>query len=270
MNNTFWPLVVKEIKQRKWTITSYSLIAFSFLWLYSAIFPSFAKESAKLSELFESYPKAILEAFNIEQLQLTTFSGYISAEHFSLVWPLMAILITVSTAGVMLAGEVERGTMSLMLAMPVSRSRLYIAKYFAGMIMLLIFTLFSSIAIIPLAAVTNIDISSANVWLVSVLSFVFGWAIYSLAFMFSSVVKERSRVYFIMGGGLMLMYVANVVSGLIDSLDRLKYVSFFHYYTPDKALVAGKLSISSCAIFVAVAVLSAIVGYIAFNKRDIS
>lgn len=270
MSSAFWPLVAKEIKQRKWTIISYSLIAFGFLWLYSAIFPSFAKESAKLNELFDAYPKALLEAFNIEQLQLSTFSGYISAEHFSLVWPLMAILIAVSTAGVMLAGEIERGTMSLLLALPVSRSKLYVSKYVAGVLALAIFTLFSSAVVIPLAGLSNIDVNAANVWRVTLLSFAFGWSVFSLSFMFSAMLKERSRVYFVVGGGLMLMYVANLVSGLVNSLDKFKYVSFFHYYTPDKALVGGKLSISSCALFAIVALISTAVGYFVFNKRDIS
>lgn len=270
MSSPLMALVVKELRQRKWTIISYSLIAFGFLWLYSAIFPSFAKESAKFNELFDAYPKALLEAFNIEQLQLSTFSGYISAEHFSLVWPLMAILISISTAGVMMAGEIERGTMALLLSLPVSRSKLFISKYVAGLVAFAVFTLFSSAAVIPLAGLSNIEVSAANVWRVTLISFAFGWAIFSVAFMISSLVKERSRVYFIVGGGLMLMYVANLVSGLVNSLDKLKYVSFFHYYIPDKALVAGKLSASSCLLFAVVAVISTAIGYLAFNKRDIS
>lgn len=266
----FWVVLQKELYQRRWTILAYSLIGFAFLWLYVGIYPSFEKESAKFNELVQSYPKALLEAFNIEQLQLTTIAGFISVEHFGFMWPLMAILLMVSTAGQAVAAEIERGTMALLLSLPIGRFRLYLAKYLAGIVILLVFAMFSIAVVVPLVHWTGYSISAANVARVFVLSVCFGWAVYGVSFMVSAWVRERSRVYVVMAGGLILMYVANIASGLVKSLDKLKYVSIFHYYTPDKALVLGQLQNVSVLVFVAVAIVASIVGMVWFVRRDIS
>lgn len=263
-------LIRKEIYQRRWSLLTYCVIAFGFVWMYIAIYPSFQKESAKFNELMEAYPKALLEAFNIEQLQLNTVEGYISAEHFSFVWPLMAILIMLSTGGQAIAGEIERGSMALLLSLPAGRLKLFVSKYISGLIILLLFVVFSILAVIPLAKFSGLSISADNVWRAAVLSLCFAWAIFSTSFMVSSMVSERSKVYFAVGGTLLLMYVANIVSGLVDKLDKLKYISAFYYYVPDKALVQGHLSTQALVVFVVAAMVTSTIGLIIFLRRDIS
>lgn len=268
--SSFLAVAGKEVKQRRWAIIGFSLIALLFLALYVSIYPSFQKETAKFDELLKAYPKALLEAFNIEQLQMSKFEGYISAEHFSFVWPLMAILFSLSMAGVAIAGEIERGTMAVLLSLPIGRMRLYFAKYLGGLLAIFIFVLASIVSVWPLAQVADLSISALNLGRVTLLSLCFAWAIFSLGFMVSAMVKEKAKVYFSIGGLLILMYVAKIVSGLIDSMDKFKYASFFYYYSPDKAIVHGDLSSLSIAVFVSVAVMATAIGLLVFVRRDVS
>lgn len=269
-DNQTWTIIKKELYQRRWALFGFSLAAILFILLYISIFPSFQKETAKLNDLFDAYPKAVLQAFNIDQLQFSTFEGYISAEHFSFVWPLMAIFLALSLAGVGFAGEIEKGTMAFLLSQPVSRAKIYWAKYSSGILALTAFTTLSILLIIPLAKIQNIEVNSVNVLKTAVLSLCFVWAVYSLAILVSSVTSEKNRTYFALGGLLLIMYVANVVSGLVTPLKSLKYVSFFNYYAPSKTLTTGVLPISSLVIFCAVTVIAMILGYIFFSRRDIS
>lgn len=259
----------KELRQRKWALISYSAISVGFVWLYVAIFPSFAKESEKFNELLKSYPKALLEAFNITQLQMSNIEGYISAEHFSFIWPLMAILLGLSTAGIMLAGEIERGTANLLLSLPVSRTKQYIGKYFAGSVLMLIFVVLSTVSIIPFTRIYDISISQSHIATTTILCWAFAQCIFSIGYMFSAMFKERSHVYFVSAGILMMMYVANIVSGLVDSLEKVKYISLFHYFSPDKALVNGEISGRSLLVFFGLSIITAVIGFVVFRSRDI-
>lgn len=268
--NTVYTLMRKELVQRRWSVLAYSLIAFALIWLYIALYPSVQEQSAEFNKLFEAYPKALFEAFNIEQIQLGTVAGYILVEHFSFVWQILAILLALSMAGQSIAGEIERGTMAMLLSMSFGRLRLCLSKYLAGLAILLVFILFSVVSIIPLTSVMNLSISAANVWRTALVSFCFAWAIYAVSMMVSAAVRERSRVYFIVGGSLLLMYVAKIFSGLVDNLEKLKYVSFFYYYSPDKALVKGELSLQPFLVFGGIAVVATLVGMIIFIRRDIS
>jgi ABC-2 type transport system permease protein len=105
---------------------------------------------------------------------------------------------------------------------------------------------------------------------ITILGLFFSLAIYSLALMFSAIYSEKSKVYFWTGGILITMYVANIVSGLVDSMKNLQYLSFFHYFAGDKALVHGELSTLSLAVFGITAIVGLIIGLAVFNKRDIS
>lgn len=270
MKNQLLKNIYKELSQRRWAILGFCLGAFLFLLLYVSIYPSFQNESAKFNEVLESYPKALLEAFNIDQLNLNSLSGYVSVEHFSLVWPLMAIFFTLSMAGQTIAGEIEKGTLTVLLSLPLGRPKIIISKYLSGIISLLIFIISSIFTLIPLAKLFSLSISVENVGKVALLSMMFSLAVYSVGILFSSIFSEKSRVYFVVGGLLLIMYIANIVSGLIKSLDSLKYLSFFHYYQPDKAIVQGRLYLSSFIVFVVtIAVTFALSNYI-FSKRDIS
>lgn len=265
-----WAIIKKELSQRRWALFGYGLAALSFLLLYILIYPSFQSETAKFNELLEAYPKALLQAFNIDQLQLTTFEGYISAEHFSFVWPLMAIFLSMSLAGVAFAGEVEKGTMAFLLSQPISRARVFIAKYVSAFLALLSFVVISIVTIIPLAGIQSIAVNSGNIVRTAILSLLFAWAIYALAAMVSSTTSERSKSYFVVGGLLLLMYVANVVSGLVNNLDWLKFVSYFHYFQPAKILSGGAIELSSIAIFSLTIIMSFCVGLVIFLRRDMS
>lgn len=265
-----WAIIRKELYQRRWALFGYSLAAIAFLLLYILIYPSFQSETAKFNELLEAYPKALLQAFNIDQLQLSTFEGYISAEHFSFVWPLMAIFLSMSLAGVAFAGEIEKGTMAFLLSQPLSRARIFVAKYLGAIVALTIFVVLSILAIIPLAGLQNISVDAGNILRTATISLLFAWAIYALSTMVSSVVSERSKSYFAVGGLLLLMYVSNVVSGLVNGLDWLKFTSFFHYYQPAKILAGGSIETLSLAVFIGTIVIATIIGYILFKYRDIS
>ena len=263
-------LINKEIYVRRWSLISFSVGSIAFLLLYVLIFPSFQHETAKFNELLQSYPKAVLKAFNIENLQFSSIEGYISAEHFSFVWPLLAIFLAISTAGNSIAGEIEKATMAITLSMPIKRAKIYIAKALSGLLSIGGFALVTTLSLIPLSKINNVSLNYNHVLKVSVLATLFALAIYCLAMMFSAIYSEKSKVYFWMGGILVSMYVANIVSGLVNNLKNLEYISMFHYFSADKAIVQGHLSLQSILVFAVLSIISLLIGYAVFIKRDIS
>lgn len=263
-------IIKKEIFVRRWSLFGFTLGSVGFLLLYVLIYPSFQNEAARFNELLQSYPKAVLKAFNMEQLNISSASGYISAEHFSFVWPLLAIFLAIGTAGNSIAGEIEKATLAISLSAPVKRARLYLAKMYSGIIIVCGFAIVSILALIPLTMINDVAINSTNVLKITILGLFFALAIYSLALMFSAIYSEKSKVYFWTGGILLSMYVANIVSGLVSSMKNLQYLSFFHYFAPDKALVNGQLSTQALAVFGATAVISLGIGLVIFKNRDIN
>lgn len=261
-------IIIKELSQRRIATITFCLIGLGFLWLYTAMYPSLAKSSADIAAVYKTIPKSIMQAFNIEQLDFS-FNGFLASKHFDLAWPLMAILLSLSLAGNTIAGEIEQGTMNFLLAQPVSRRDLYIAKYLAGTIMMTIFVVCSILAIIPLTMVYNISSSASTIWLSAGVSWLFAMAIFSLGFFASSLFRERSRVYFLAGGLIFLMYIARVFSAIFDQLSWLKHLSFFYFYNANSLFGSGTLNQVSTVVFGLTIVLGFGFGLYIFQKRDI-
>lgn len=267
-----WTIFSRILKDRKWTILIYGLAAILFLWMYIALFPYVQSQAEQFSKLIEAYPKAMMEAMDLEmsQLSFTKLESFLAMEYFSFIWPIMAIALAVSLAGAIVSGEVEKGTIELLLSQPISRVKLFFAKYLTSLVILIIFTLVSIFAVIPLAEAYNIEYFLKNYFTAGILSFLFGLAVLSISALMSSIFSEKGRVYFASVGILILMYVLNIIANLKENLSDLKYASFFHYFDTSKALVENNIDGLSIWVFVGVSVVFTILAAIWFSKRDIT
>src|SRR4051794_16380744 len=93
-----WQITLRELKDRKWSLLAYCLGSFLLLWLYVATFRSSQNSAAQLQELVKSYPKGLLNALGLSDLNMDTVEKYLNAKHFSLLWPLLAIILALSRA----------------------------------------------------------------------------------------------------------------------------------------------------------------------------
>jgi len=89
------------------------------------------------------------------------------------------------------------------------------------------------------------------------------------ALCFQRVSQQKECQAAITGGLLIIMYALKIFAGFQESLDKLKYVSFFHYYDPNAALVGNHIDTLSIAVFLAVGIITVIIGAVVFVKRDI-
>jgi len=265
-----WTIFWRTIKDRRVLLLIYCLSSIALLWMYIALFPSFKDQTANLEQLMKSYPESFMKAFNFDIKSFTTLEGFLSTEQFSLMWPLVLILMLVGYAGSSFAGEIEKGTIEILLSQPISRVKLFISRYSAGLMMLVVFVVFSIFAAIPLGKAYQISFQSENFVTLALLGFMFGLSIFSIAMFLSSIFSDKGKVFFISGGLLVIMYVLNILSSIKESLSDLKYASFFYYFNPPKALVHNQIDHWSYLVFFGTALVLAILGLIVFVRRDIS
>ncbi len=260
----------KEMKDRKISLFMYCFGALALLWLYVAVFPSIEKSSAQFEEIIKAYPKEFLQAFGIEDLSFNTLEKYVAAEQYSFMWPILVIILMLSRAGNYIAGEVERRTMGLLLSLPVSRAKIFLGKYLAGLATLLIFVIISVLGIIPIAEVLGVKYDAARHLNLSYLCFFFGWVIFSLSMLASSFFSDRGKPYFIMSGLLVVSYAINIIAGVQDNLDWLQYFSIFHYFGAQDVLGKNEISLTSYWVFGSVIITSTLLGLYRFIRRDVS
>ena len=266
MLTVFWRL----LKDRKNSILMFSVFGTGMLWLYILIFPSMEKLGHDLISYMEALPPAVTDLFPVSEATFASIENFLAMEHYSLMIPLFIIFMLVAMAAAAFASEIERGTAEILLSRPISRIKLFFNRYLVGIAGLVIFIVASTLMIIPLASLHDVDYSLTNFISISILCLLFGWAVYSVAILFSAMFSEKGKVYMVMGGMMVGMYVLQIVASISEKWDYVQYFSFFYYYDYNKAILENSIEITNIILFVVVAVVCSIAGVYWFNKRDVA
>jgi ABC-2 type transport system permease protein len=261
-------IILKTIKEKRNLLLILSAISILVLWLYTAITPSLESQQDTINELMAAFPKEFLAAFNVDSFNMTTFAGVISSKQYDIVWVIMAAALAISLASGNIAGEIEKGTMQNLLALPLSRKQLYFSKYIGGLIVMATFTVLSILPGIPLAQMYGIELSNTNFYYFTLNALGFAVFVYTFGFMFSAFVSEPSRATMPVLGLVLISYILNLIALLKEEFSNLRYFSIFHYYSPTDTLVNGNLELNSLLLFLGFSSFFLIIGFIFFRKRD--
>ena len=263
-------IIIREFKRNKTSFVIYCLLTIAITWMYVALFPSIASQSKQLDQLLKTFPDSIMKAFGFDKSGFNSVEKFLSTELMTIFWPIIAIVLCLSRAGATLAGDIENKTIGLELSLPIKRINIYVAKFIGSFVSVFLYVSISIFSMIPLCLLHSIDISASKVFKVFIICLLFATALLSASMMFSSIFSEKGKVFFSVGGILIISYVINVFALLSDSYSWLKLLSVFHYFDATKTLSKGLLSTTSIIFFIIVIIISLPIGAIQFNKRDIS
>ena len=112
-------LAARSLRDRWRSLLAWGLGVVGIAAIQLAIYPSVSKSSAALQEYLDQFPEAFREAFGMENYASGT--GFLNAELFSMVVPLVMVAVALGAAAAATAGEEERGTLELLLSLPVRR-----------------------------------------------------------------------------------------------------------------------------------------------------
>ena len=96
-----------------------------------ALYPTI-RGNTQFSKLFESYPEAFRSMFGVSDY--TSGPGYLHAEVFSLMGPLLLSVFSILWGSDLTAGEEQRRTIDVLMANPVSRRRVVLEKWAAMLV----------------------------------------------------------------------------------------------------------------------------------------
>ncbi len=269
MENKFLNIFQRTLLEKKWVLLIYCLSGILLILMYVVFFPSVQESAAEVSQLVKNLPESLVKSFGLDAQSFVTFEGFIAGKNYSLVWPILLITLLVSLGSSFFAGEIEKGTIELLLSQPISRVKIFLGKFFAGVLILIFFIIASIFAVIPIAKFYNIDYKIEPFLKLGFVGFLFGLSVFGISLLFSAIFSERSKVVFSVSGILILMYVVNIVSQLKDNLEKSKYFSFFYYFNHTEILIENKINHWALGVFLGMFFISVVFAIFWFNKKDI-
>lgn len=230
----------------------------------AAIWPSIRR--AHLGKVIASLPTALRHAFGFSNLGSP--GGYLSAELFALVVPILLIVAAVIVAGSLTAGDEDEGLLEMVLVQPVPR---FVVLYQRYLVILLELCAISAIALVALLLVdplVDLKISSTRLaaacLTAGMLALVHAAVVVAAAGLGASRRLAAGAAAAVAGIG----YLAMVISGVAPQLNWLQPISPWHWLAPGQVIQHGLDPAGILLGLATVAVLIA-VGLAGFQRRDI-
>jgi ABC-2 type transport system permease protein len=254
---------LKSLRDQRRALTGWSIGVIALLGLMFAVWPTF-HAMPDLKQFMANYPEQFLRAFNVTDI--STASGYVNAELFSIIVPGLFIFFGISRGARMIAGDEESGTLETVLVTPVSPARLLMqnaAALAASVVLLGVALLVGSAAF---SAVFGLDVAFLD-YAVASLGMVFiGLEHGFIALAVGAATGRRTLATAVAATVAVMGYVLFLLGQLVDSVRSWQPISPFH-----QALHAGPVGgelPGSYWWMVGVAVVAIAVALPLFDRRD--
>ena len=234
--------------------------------LYVYMFPTFST-NLDLDAYLESFPPALREAFGLQSLG--TIEGFLSAELYAFGWVLLLGLYLAYSAASLIADDVEDGRMDMLLALPVSRSKVILEKFSALLVPILIVNIVMPVVVYVGVLAIGESISVADLLMVHLLSIPYLLTTAAVGLV-ASVVFDRTSIAqrAAMGVVFGLFLVESVVTD--TDFSALGGLSPTRYYDPTAVLVNSQWDLSGGVVLLVAALALVLVGRALFQRKDIT
>ncbi|MDY6776014.1 MAG: ABC transporter permease subunit [Halobacteria archaeon] len=234
--------------------------------LVVAIFPSL--EEAGLSEIYGSLPEDLTTSF-IGDFSITDIEGYLVVELYQVGWLLLLGVYFAYSAASSVAGEVEKGSVDLLLSHPVSRSRVVVGKFVSVVPSIATVSFLTYIGVYLGVRAIDETVDAADLFVLHSVSVFYLSACASLGLLFSVVFDEARKAQMAAIGGVFGMFLVETLTVNTD-YDWIGDLTFARYFDPGEILIAGEISTSDIGVLVASTVALVVVSAEIFERKDVT
>jgi ABC-2 type transport system permease protein len=255
-------LVRKTLRDVRGATIAIGAVLFIMALLDVLIYPSY-RDSLADFELPEAFRGFLGEAGTI-----TSPEGFLTAEFFSWI-PLLLITIAVIGGTGALAGEEGAGTMDLLLAQPISRTRLVLEKT-AGLVAAIALAALASFPGFLLgAAFTDIGVGMGRIFAAVVNMLPITLLFLALSLWGSATLPGRGAAAALAVGVVVVTYFLYTVGSAVDAIEGVRKLSPFYWADASRVLVRG-FDWARAGALTAIAAALFVLALIAFVRRDVS
>jgi ABC-2 type transport system permease protein len=270
-NRAIWTRAVTE----SWVLLAALCgLLFAFAWVYVWLISKI--ELPVLHQFLLGGLKDLERLSGVPFVDVATPEGRIA---LAFVDPLVHLGVTVwaiARGSDTVAGELERGTMEMLLAQPVSRISVYVSKAVVSIIglALICVALWCGMAVGVLLIVEETDRVWPTLYIPPTVNvFGLGLAMAGISALVSSFDRYRWRTIGIMGAFYAVAVVLKVIARMAPGWERLGWLSVFWPFEPQRMVaasdVAWRLALQYNAPLVVVGLIGYIAGAIVFCRRDL-
>lgn len=232
-------------------------------------FPSVEETGQAFDEMIANLPKAITASFGASGItSLSTYEGFLQIEFFGLFGPALVIIFAILRGNDVVSNEEKKGTLELLLSLPINRSSLIIQKFLCILLSHAVFGLILWGTMGIGAQIIDININTLflayQLFHLMLLGLVFSTG----TIMLSVTPYRKLSGAGIVGGLAVITHLGNAFLGLSESLEWGRMFSPFYYYSHSNPLINGFHFIHISTLFI-ITLLFLTGSIILFKKLEI-
>ena len=258
-----------ELKTKLKSAVTWALSIYGLILVYMSLFQTFAKDAALVNEMMSSFPKELMIAFGMADMDWSTILGF-----FALVFVFIQICLAIQAANYgfgLVSIEETEWTADFLMSKPVGRGRILTSKLFA--------------------AITALGLTGMFVWLASfiyvilfrgdqlipltpMLLLLFSMPLFQLFFlsvgMLISLLVKRIRSVTPFSMGLVFgLYILNAFGDMIGE-EGMEILSPFKHFAPNAIIKNSAWDLPLVMISVVVTILALAASYWLYARRNIA
>ncbi len=234
-------------------------------------YPTLQQNAELMRQYLEALPKAFLDAFigMGETRDITSPAGYLQAYLFALIMPIIVLIYGILAGGDAIAGEEERSTLDLLLATPVSRTRVMLEKLAAVAVGVFVLSAVTWATVEVGALAIDLVLPHWGVAATCISLALFGFAFSALALATGAATGKKGTAGGVAAAVALFSYLMSSFAPSVPQLEPYKVVSLMYLYNGADPLANGINPIHA-AVLVAFALVCVAAGLFFFNRRDLA
>lgn len=234
--------------------------------MYMAIYPTI-RDTPGVDEFVANLPEAFREAFAAGDY--TTPVGYLESEVFSGLIPVVILVLTIGRGAFAVGGEEELGRLGVVMALPVRRRQVYLAKFgsVAAATALVVFG-GVMVTVLVLGPPFGIDIAIRDVAATCLQLYLFVLLAGAMALAAGAATGRRGAGVAAPAGIFALGFLVDTLGRSVDWLERLRPFEPWRWYN-DNAPLSNGLGVRESLVLIGATVLVTIIGALLFDRRDL-
>ena len=219
--------------------------------------------------LVKDYPEALLAFFGIDKGGVGSAEGYLQAELFGFMVPLMLIAYMIAGGSAATAGEREAGTLELLLAQPVSRARVLVHKYLALSASLAVISMVYTVVLIAASNAFHLHVRVSGLAAATLMAYALAVLFGAVALLVGCLSGHRALAAGVASGAALAAYLLTSIAALVAGLKPFRPLSPFWWYSGNDPLRHG-LDVLHVGLLVGATVVCIAGAVLAFDRRDLA
>ncbi len=257
----------RELKANLKSLVIWSVILILLIMVGVAKFSAFAGNPEMLTML-DSIPPALMEALNMNALNLTTLSGFFGV--MFLYFSLMGAVAAAMWGSTIISKEERDKTVEFSLVLPVSRGRVVTAKALAALVYCLAFVGITWVASLVAVQPYQPDASFFSFLRIEMAAMLLIEMIFlAVGLLLGCAMKRYKRAGSTAVAVILAAYFLSIITDFRQELDFIKYFTPFKYFDAASLLMNNQIDGLYLAISAGVILVCISAAYWVYNRRDL-